>query len=72
MCATGSEVTGKDVTGSHVNGSHVNGSDVSHVNGSDVKTGIDVIFPRFFLPRVVVEKANNTMTKRYQRNNQKP
>ena len=77
-CATGSDVTGKDITGSHVNGSDVTGSDIiqvtgsdfSHMNGSVVShvTGSDVITGR----DVVVQKTNNTMTKRSQRNNQKP
>jgi hypothetical protein len=83
-----SHVTGSNVshvTGSGV--SDVTGSDVSHVTGSDViarSEGIDVIFPRFFLTIVVVvqnvpllseavnQMTNNTMTKRHQRNNEKP
>ena len=69
-----SDVTESDVslvTGSDV--SHMTGSDASHVTGSDAITGSDVISPAlFFLTRVVVQKTNNTMTKRYQRNNQKP
>ena len=39
------------MSGSDVAGSDVTGSDVSHVTGSDV------IFPRFFLTRVVVHNV---------------
>jgi hypothetical protein len=41
-------VTGRDVTGSDVTGSDVTRIDV---------TGSDVIFPRFFLTRVVVQNV---------------
>ena len=39
-----------------MSGSDVTGSVVSHVTESDV-TGSDVIFPRFFLTRVVVQNV---------------
>ena len=80
---TGSDVI--HVTGSDVTGSGVTGSDVSHMTGSDV-TGCFflTIVVEQNVPlhekledtkgtiRSVNRMTNNIMTKRYQRNNQKP
>jgi hypothetical protein len=50
------EVTSSEITSPDVTRSDVTESDVSHVIGGDV-TRSDVIFPRFFLIRVVVQNV---------------